>query len=83
MDLAFNPEEEFRQEVRTWMHASLPTDTAHKVRHGLRLSRDDVPGIASGEVWPGQSYNEPSSGLEARMSSTASLLTKLGALAFR
>ncbi|NCP41034.1 MAG: pimeloyl-CoA dehydrogenase large subunit, partial [Rhodoferax sp.] len=42
MDLAFTPEEEqFRQQVRTWVRAHLPADIAHKVHHALRLSRDD------------------------------------------
>jgi len=42
MDLAFTPEEQaFREEIRTWVHANLPADIAHKVQNGLRLSRDD------------------------------------------
>ncbi len=42
MDLAFTPEEQaFREEIRTWVHAHLPADIAHKVQNGLRLSRDD------------------------------------------
>jgi alkylation response protein AidB-like acyl-CoA dehydrogenase len=47
MDLAFTPEEEqFRQEVRTWVRANLPADIAHKVHHALRLTRDDMQGWA-------------------------------------
>ena len=43
MDLAFTPEEEqFRQEVRTWVRANLPGDVAHKVKNGLTLTRDDM-----------------------------------------
>ena len=43
MDLAFTPEEEaFRQEVRTWVRAHLPQDTAHKVHNALRLTREDM-----------------------------------------
>ncbi len=43
MDLAFTPEEEqFRQEVRTWVRANLPSAVAHKVKNGLNLTRDDM-----------------------------------------
>ena len=43
MDLAFTPEEQaFREEVRTWVRAHLPEDIAHKVRHDLHLTRDDM-----------------------------------------
>ncbi len=42
MDLNFTPEElAFRQEVRDWVHQHLPEDIAHKVRHALRLSKED------------------------------------------
>jgi alkylation response protein AidB-like acyl-CoA dehydrogenase len=47
MDLAFTPEEEaFRAEVRTWVRANLPPETAHKVHHALRLTRADMQGWA-------------------------------------
>ncbi|NBX56789.1 MAG: pimeloyl-CoA dehydrogenase large subunit, partial [Betaproteobacteria bacterium] len=43
MDLAFTPEEQaFREEVRTWVQANLPTDISHKVHHALRLTREDM-----------------------------------------
>ena len=43
MDLAFTPEEQaFREDVRAWVHASLPADISHKVHNALRLSRDDM-----------------------------------------
>ncbi len=43
MDLAFTPEEQaFREEIRAWVHASLPADISHKVHNALRLSRDDM-----------------------------------------
>jgi alkylation response protein AidB-like acyl-CoA dehydrogenase len=43
MDLAFTPEEQaFRSEVRTWVRANLPEQTAHKVHNALRLSRGDM-----------------------------------------
>ncbi len=43
MDLTFTPDEQaFREEIRAWVHASLPADISHKVRNGLRLSRDDL-----------------------------------------
>ena len=42
MDLAFTPEEQaFREEIRAWVHASLPADISHKVHNALRLTRDD------------------------------------------
>jgi len=43
MDLAFTPEEQqFREDIRDWVKAHLPTDIAHKVHNALRLSRDDM-----------------------------------------
>ena len=43
MDLSFTPEEtRFRHQIRQWVAASLPADIADKVRHALRLSRDDM-----------------------------------------
>ena len=42
MDLNFTPEElAFRQGIRDWVAANLPLDIAHKVRHALRLTRND------------------------------------------
>jgi len=42
MDLAFTPEEQaFREEVRAWVRAHLPAETAHKVHNALRLTRND------------------------------------------
>ncbi len=42
MDLNFTPEEQaFRDEVRTWIRASLPTEISHKVHNALRLTKDD------------------------------------------
>ena len=42
MDLNFTTEETaFRHEIRAWVADSLPADIAHKVRHALRLTRDD------------------------------------------
>ena len=47
MDLSFTPEEEaFRQEVRHWVRAHLPAQTAHKVMNGLHLTREDMQGWA-------------------------------------
>jgi alkylation response protein AidB-like acyl-CoA dehydrogenase len=63
MDLTFTPEEQkFREEVRTWVRASLPTEVAHKVHNSLRLTRDDLQGWARilgskgwlGYGWPKQ-----------------------------
>ena len=43
MDLAFTPEEEkFRVDIRTWVHANLPSNISHKVHNALRLSRDEM-----------------------------------------
>jgi alkylation response protein AidB-like acyl-CoA dehydrogenase len=43
MDLALTPQEKgFREEARAWIGASLPEDLPHKVRNGLRLTRDDM-----------------------------------------
>ena len=42
MDLAFTSDEQtFREDIRAWVHANLPSDIAHKVHNALRLSRDD------------------------------------------
>ena len=63
MDLAFTPEEQqFREEVRTWVRAHLPADIAHKVRNSLTLTRDDMQNWAKilgkkgwlGHAWPKQ-----------------------------
>ena len=43
MDLAFTPEEQqFREDIRTWVHGNLPQDIAHKVHNALHLTRDDM-----------------------------------------
>ena len=43
MDLSFTPEEQqFRNDVRAWVCANLPSDISHKVHNALRLSRDDM-----------------------------------------
>ncbi len=43
MDLAFTPEEQqFREEVRAWVHANLPPEISQKVHNALRLTRDDM-----------------------------------------
>jgi alkylation response protein AidB-like acyl-CoA dehydrogenase len=61
MDLAFTPEEQqFRADIRQWVRAHLPADVAHKVHHGLRLSREDMQRWARilgakgwlGHAWP-------------------------------
>ena len=63
MDLAFTPEEQaFREDIRAWVHASLPTDISHKVHNALRLTRDDMQRWAKilgkkgwlGHGWPKQ-----------------------------
>jgi hypothetical protein len=39
MDLAFTPEEQkFREDIRAWVGANLPTDISHKVHNALHLT---------------------------------------------
>jgi alkylation response protein AidB-like acyl-CoA dehydrogenase len=61
MDLAFTPEEQqFREDIRTWVGANLPADIAHKVHNALELTRDDLQRWAKilgrkgwlGHAWP-------------------------------
>ncbi len=63
MDLAFTPEEQqFRDDIRTWVQANLPPDISHKVHHALHLTRDDMQRWAKilgskgwlGHGWPAQ-----------------------------
>ena len=63
MDLAFTPEElAFRDEVRTWVKANLPTELSTKVHNAMRLTRDDMQSWAKilgkkgwlGYGWPTQ-----------------------------
>ncbi len=63
MDLAFTPEEQqFRDDIRTWVHANLPPDISHKVHNALHLTRDDMQRWAKilgskgwlGHGWPAQ-----------------------------
>ena len=63
MDLNFTPEEQaFRSLIREWVATHLPAATAHKVRNGLRLTREDQQGWARilgkqgwhGWAWPKQ-----------------------------
>jgi len=43
MNLEFTAgEQAFREEVRNWVKANLPSDLPHKVHNGLRLTRDDM-----------------------------------------
>ena len=45
MDLRFTPEEEaFRAEVRAFVAEHLPPTSAHKVRHGLQLTKAEMEG---------------------------------------
>jgi alkylation response protein AidB-like acyl-CoA dehydrogenase len=63
MDLAFTPEEQqFREDIRTWVASHLPADIAHKVHNALQLTRDDMQSWAKilgkkgwlGYAWPKQ-----------------------------
>ena len=66
MDLNFTPEQEaFRQEVRTWVRASLPAEISHKVHHALRLSKADQQGwakILGAKGWHGYGWPKPFGG---------------------
>jgi alkylation response protein AidB-like acyl-CoA dehydrogenase len=61
MDLAFTPEEQqFREEIRTWVAANLPADISTKVHNAMELTRDDLQRWAKilgskgwlGHAWP-------------------------------
>ena len=61
MDLAFTPEEQqFREEIRTWVAANLPADISTKVHNAMELTRDDMQRWAKilgkkgwlGHAWP-------------------------------
>jgi alkylation response protein AidB-like acyl-CoA dehydrogenase len=67
MDLAFTPEEQqFREDIRVWVSANLPTDIAHKVHNALHLTREDMQRWAKilgskgwlGHGWP-QEFGGP------------------------
>jgi len=66
MDLNFTAEElAFRQEIRQWVAAHLPSDIAHKVHHALRLSRDDMQRwakILGAKGWLGWNWPVPFGG---------------------
>jgi alkylation response protein AidB-like acyl-CoA dehydrogenase len=61
MDLAFTPEEQqFREDIRSWVGANLPKELSHKVHNDLNLTRDDMQSWAKilgekgwlGHGWP-------------------------------
>ena len=61
MDLAFTPEEQqFREDIRSWVRANLPSELSNKVFNSLHLTRDDVQSWAKilgkkgwlGHGWP-------------------------------
>ena len=61
MDLAFTPEEQqFREDIRSWVGENLPAELAHKVHNDLNLTRDDMQSWAKilgkkgwlGHGWP-------------------------------
>jgi hypothetical protein len=63
MDLNFTPEElAFRQDIRAWVAANLPTEISRKVHAAQRLTRDDMQRWARilgakgwlGHGWPAQ-----------------------------
>ncbi len=61
MDLAFTPEEQqFREDIRSWVGSNLPKDISYKVFNSLHLTRDDMQSWAKilgkkgwlGHGWP-------------------------------
>jgi alkylation response protein AidB-like acyl-CoA dehydrogenase len=66
MDLNFTAEElAFRQRIRDWVAANLPSDISHKVHHALRLSRDDMQRwakILGQQGWLGWGWPKPFGG---------------------
>ena len=53
MDLKFTPEEQaFREEIRDWVHTSLPAHISHKVHNALRLTREDMQAWANPSAKP-------------------------------
>ena len=43
MDLAFTPEEQqFREDIRSWVRANLPSEISNKVFNSLHLTREDM-----------------------------------------
>ncbi|MEY4584343.1 MAG: hypothetical protein RJB10_840 [Pseudomonadota bacterium] len=61
MDLAFTPEEQqFREDIRSWVTSNLPKEISYKVHNDLNLTRDDMQGWAKilgkkgwlGHAWP-------------------------------
>jgi alkylation response protein AidB-like acyl-CoA dehydrogenase len=61
MDLAFTPEEQqFREDIRSWVRANLPTELSNKVFNSLHLTREDMQSWAKilgkkgwlGHGWP-------------------------------
>ena len=61
MDLAFTPEEQqFREDIRSWVTSNLPKEISYKVHNDLNLTRDDMQSWAKilgkkgwlGHAWP-------------------------------
>ncbi len=61
MDLAFTPDEQqFREDIRSWVRGNLPSEISHKVFNSLHLTRDDMQNWAKilgkkgwlGHGWP-------------------------------
>jgi alkylation response protein AidB-like acyl-CoA dehydrogenase len=61
MDLAFTPEEQqFREDIRSWVRANLPSEISNKVFNSLHLTREDMQSWAKilgkkgwlGHGWP-------------------------------
>jgi alkylation response protein AidB-like acyl-CoA dehydrogenase len=61
MDLAFTPEEQqFREDIRSWVASNLPKEISYKVHNDLNLTRDDMQAWAKilgkkgwlGHAWP-------------------------------
>ncbi len=62
MDLAFTPEEQqFREDIRSWVGANLPKELSHKVHNDLNLTRDDMQSwakILGKKGWLGHGWSK-------------------------
>ncbi len=62
MDLAFTPEEQqFREDIRSWVGANLPKELSYKVHNDLNLTRDDMQSwakILGKKGWLGHGWSK-------------------------
>jgi alkylation response protein AidB-like acyl-CoA dehydrogenase len=62
MDLAFTPEEQqFREDIRSWVGTNLPKELSYKVHNDLNLTRDDMQSwakILGKKGWLGHGWSK-------------------------